>query len=251
MAFRKVGANLGVHGLTDSLSIPVLHDFAENPFGKRKVHIDAGLAGIGAAHVDFDVVAGLVGNRKTFKQVLQLIFVIGKPRSFCYGHPHAKPDLVRLGQLFIGTASDDFDTLVIKPHAVVDGTVVFQETDTRTVRIAFTELAGGRTYGNAAKAHVRIVRNSLRRLVRTCRQDNGATEIQGIAVVGKSDDALESLAQVRAATHKRNKGSQSRGMLQRIVTKFRIVMENTANERQDTVAKVQVILVIHAVERHG
>ena len=207
MAFRKVGADLGIHGLTDSLSIPVLHDFAEDSFGKRQIHIDSGLAGIGAAHVDFDVVAGLVGNRKTFKQVLQFIFVIGKPRSFRHGHPHAKPDLVRLGQLFIGAASDDFDALVIEAHAVVDGTVVFQKTDTWTVRIAFAELAGSRTYGNTTETHIRIIANSFRRLVRPCRQNDRATEIQGIAVIGESDDAFESLAQVRAAAHKRNKGS--------------------------------------------
>jgi phosphoglycerate dehydrogenase-like enzyme len=70
-------------------------------------------------------------------------------------------------------------------------------------------------------------------------------------VVRERDNALECLAQVGAATHKGNIGGKPSNMLQGIMTEFGIVVKNAANERQNAVAEVQVILVVHAVKRHG
>ena len=183
VTFRQVRANLGIHGLTDGLRITVLHDFTKNTFGQRQVHVHTGFAGIGAAQIDFDKVAGLVGDSETFEQVLQLFFVIGEARSFSHGHTYAKTDLVGLGQLFVGTTSDDFDAFVVETHAIMDSTVIFQKTDTRAVRIALTEPAGRSPNRNTTKAHIRIIANALGSLVGSGRQNDGATEVQGIAVV--------------------------------------------------------------------
>ena len=125
VAFRQVRANLGIHGLANRLGIAVLHDFAEDAFGERQVHVHAGFTGIGAAQVNFDKVACLIGNSKTFKQVLQFFFVVSKARSFCHRHAHAKANLVSLHQLFVGAASNDFDTFVVETHAVVNGSIIF------------------------------------------------------------------------------------------------------------------------------
>ena len=80
--------------------------------------------------------------------------------------------------------------------------------------VTFAELAGRRSNRDASKAHVRIVANALCRLVGTGSQNDGATQVQGIAVVREGDYALESLAQVGAATHKRNVGGKPGSMLQ-------------------------------------
>ena len=119
------------------------------------------------------------------------------------------------------------------------------------MRVAFAEIASCRTHGNAAKAHVGVIADALCSLVGAGCQNNGATEVQGIAMVRERDDSLERLAQVRATTQKRDVRGKPGNMFQRIVTEFRVIVKNAADKRQNTVAEIQVILVVYTIKRHG
>ena len=65
-----------------------------------------------------------------------------------------------------------------------------------------------------------------------------------------SGNALKGLAQIRSRPHKGDNRGKSRRMFQGIVAELGIVMENATNERQNAVAKIQIILVIHTIKRH-
>ena len=132
----------------------------------------------------------------------------------------------------------------------VNRTVFFEETDTRPVRVAFADIAGRRTDGNASKAHVGEVTNAVRRLVRTSRKHYRAAEMKRTASIRKSHHATERLAQVRARAHQRNHRRKTRYMLQGIVTEFRVVMENSTNKRKHAVARPHVILMVDAFIVH-
>ena len=153
-------------------------------------------------------------------------------------------------QLFIHTLGDDFYTLVVKTHAVVDGPIIFQESDTGAVGVSLPKMAGGGAYGNAAKTYVGKVLDTQSSLVGSGGQDDGTPEIQGIAVVRKSNDPFQRLAQVRTASHKGNKRCKPRRILEGVVPELRGLVENPTNQRQDLVTELQIILVIRALKAH-
>ena len=250
VTFRKVRAQFRIDCLAEPERIAEPHDFGKDAFREAHVQVYAGFARIGAADVNFDIVGSLVGDRETFDDILQFFFGIGEARSLGNRDAHAEARLVRLHQLLVDAARDDFDAFVVEAHAIVDGSLFFEETDAGLVRIAFAEITGRCPYRDAAKADVCIVANSFGGLVRPCSQNNRTTEIKGIAVVGKGDDPLQRLAQVRPAAHKGYKRSQAGNMLKGIVTEFRIIVEHFTYQRQNPVAKTQVILVINAFDSH-
>jgi hypothetical protein len=157
---------------------------------------------------------------------------------------------VGFDQLFIHTLGYNFYTLVVQPHAIVDGPVIFQESDTGAVGVPLPKMAGGGAYGNASKTHVGVILDAKRRLVGSGGQDNGAPEIKGIAVVRKSNDPFQGLAQVRTASHKGNKRCKPRRILEGVVPELRGLVENPTNQRQDLVTELQIILVIRALKSH-
>ena len=155
-----------------------------------------------------------------------------------------------LHQLFIHTLGNNFYTLVVKAHAIVDGPVLFQESDTRAVGVPLPKMAGGGAYGNASETHVGVILDAKCRLVGTGGQDDGATEIKGIAVVRKSNDPLESLAKVGAATHKRDDWREPGHMPKGVVPELRGLAENPTNQGQDLVTELQIIFVIRTLKSH-
>ena len=162
-----------------------------------------------------------VGDGKTLNDVLDFFFGVGKARSLRHGDAYAKARLVGFHQLFIHTLGYNFYTLVVQPHAIVDGPVIFQKSDTGAVGVSFPKVAGGRAYGNAAKTYVGKVLDTQSSLVGSGGQDDGATEIQRIAVVRKSNDPFQGLAQVGSASHKGNEGGEPRHMLEGIMPELR------------------------------
>ena len=132
----------------------------------------------------------------------------------------------------------------------MDGAVFFQEADTRPVGVALAEVACRRADRNAAKADIRVILDAQRRLVRTGGQDDGATEIERIAVVRKSDDPLERLRKIGTATHERDKRSETRYMLERIVPELGRIVENLTDKRKNLVAKTQIVFVVDAIISH-
>ena len=227
-----------------------VHNFGKDSFRKAHVQVHARLTRVGAAYIYFDVVTCTVGNRKTFEDVLQLFLGVGKAGSLGNGNSHTKAGLVSLHELRIHAFRDNFDALVVQAHAVMDGTVFFQETDARTMRIAFTIVPRRRAYGNATKTDIRIVLDAECRLVRSGGQNDGTAKVKGIAMVRKSDDALERFRKIGATSHKGNKRRKTGDMLEGVMPELRRVVEYLTDKRENLVAKAQIVFVVDAIVSH-
>ena len=251
MCFGHIRAELCINGFAVALSIAVFLDFRENLVDKGHVKIEAVLSRIRAAHVNFDVVCHAVSDGETFDDVLDFFVFVRKARSFGNGDAHAHASPMSGCNLSVRATCHRFNAIVIEAHAVVNSTVFFNKSDTRSMRISFADVTSGCPDGDAAKAHVGKIANAKSRLVCTSRKHNRSPKMERIRAIGKRHHAIQSLAQVRATAHERDNRGKAGHMLQGIMAKFRIVVENATNESQDAVAHAHVIFVVDAIIVHG
>ena len=104
--------------------------------------------------------------------------------------PTASP-FVRDRELIVHAEGYFLDPVVVEAHAVVDRAFVFEKSDARVVRVPLADVPRRRAHGYSAESDVRVVRDALRRFVRSRGEDDRAAEVDRIAAVLERDVVLE------------------------------------------------------------